>query len=283
MQELIHLNDHLVYMTPVEETDRPILAAVTGRNRTLMIDAGNSEAHARLFLDQLTGAGITAPSLVALTHWHWDHVFGLSALTRMPSIATEATKQAMKKIQHFTWDDQALNERVQEGTEIEFCADAIKKEFPEKRDINVSLPTITFEKEVAVDLGEVTCLLKKVGGDHSPDGLIVYIREEKTMFLADALAPDLYAPSWRFTSDRTIAMLDEIEAFDADTYIISHWKPISKKEFQEEADLLRSTAELIKKWNGDEGKVRAGMEKKYGTPLSEEEELALTYFLNGRV
>jgi glyoxylase-like metal-dependent hydrolase (beta-lactamase superfamily II) len=283
MQELIHLNDNLVYMTPVEETDRPILAAVTGRNRTLMIDAGNSEAHARLFLDQLTGAGITAPSLVVLTHWHWDHIFGLSALTRMPSIATEATKQAINKIKHFTWDNQALNERVREGTEIEFCAEAIKKEFPEKRNITVTLPTITFEEEAAVDLGGVTCILRKIGGDHSSDGLIVYVREVKTIFLADALAPDLYAPSWRFTPDATVAMLDEIEAFDAETYIISHWKPISKKEFQEEADLLRSTAELIKKWNGNEGEVRAGLEKKYGTPLSEEEELALTYFVNGWV
>ena len=35
-------------MTPVSETDRPILGMVVEK-KTLMIDAGNSEEHAQLF------------------------------------------------------------------------------------------------------------------------------------------------------------------------------------------------------------------------------------------
>ncbi|SDN58726.1 hypothetical protein SAMN05443253_11490 [Bacillus sp. OK048] len=34
------------YITPISETGRPILGMVVGNNKTLMIDAGNSEDHA---------------------------------------------------------------------------------------------------------------------------------------------------------------------------------------------------------------------------------------------
>ncbi|CAM5678520.1 Zn-dependent hydrolase OS=Lysinibacillus sphaericus OX=1421 GN=LS41612_04895 PE=4 SV=1 [Lysinibacillus sphaericus] len=65
--------------------------------------------------------------MVVLTHWHWDHIFGLSALRHMVSIASEKTKTAMEQLIPFSWSDEALDARVKEGIEIEFCARAIKK------------------------------------------------------------------------------------------------------------------------------------------------------------
>lgn len=47
MQTLEKINNRCWYQTPVSETDRPILGVVVGDNRLLMIDAVNSEAHAR--------------------------------------------------------------------------------------------------------------------------------------------------------------------------------------------------------------------------------------------
>ena len=41
----------------------------------------------------------------------------------------------MQTIVSYEWTDEALDARVKEGTEIEFCADCIKKEFEEKREI----------------------------------------------------------------------------------------------------------------------------------------------------
>lgn len=41
------------YMTPISLTDRPVLAMVVGENKTLMIDAGNSEDHANYFLNEM--------------------------------------------------------------------------------------------------------------------------------------------------------------------------------------------------------------------------------------
>ena len=52
---------------------------------TLIVDAGNSPRHARLLLDEVARLPIPSPTYLALTHWHWDHVFGASACLFPPS------------------------------------------------------------------------------------------------------------------------------------------------------------------------------------------------------
>ncbi|MEN8702321.1 MBL fold metallo-hydrolase [Bacillus infantis] len=279
-QELILWSDRISYLTPVGPTDRPILMAVSGDRHTLMIDAGNSAAHAKLFLEKLKEAGRPQPTLAAITHWHWDHIFGLEVLN-IPSIASFDTRVEMEKLVPFKWDDQSLDERVEEGIEIQFCADAIKEEYPQDRPIRISLPDLTFRDELTIDLGGITCVLKQVGGDHASDSVIIYIKEERMVFLADVTAPKMYAPTWRYTAQATLDMLEKIEIFDADTYIISHWKPITREEYQTEADLLRTLAHLAEAYGGDQEKMEKGLEAAYGRELTNEEQETLVYFVNG--
>ena len=47
---LKQLTEHIRYLPACEQGDRPALAYILGQNRALMVDAGNSPAHARLFL-----------------------------------------------------------------------------------------------------------------------------------------------------------------------------------------------------------------------------------------
>src|SRR5690606_41603367 len=82
MQTLQKLSDRLYYLPPYQKTDRPILGAVVGDKHTLLIDSGNSANHAKLFKDQLASHQIYG-DLLALTHWHWDHVFGLSEMAKI--------------------------------------------------------------------------------------------------------------------------------------------------------------------------------------------------------
>ena len=69
------ISDH-AYWLPPAKPDRPSLCAVVGEHATLMLDAGASDAHARLFLDALAGEGVAPPIAVVLTHSDWDYVFG---------------------------------------------------------------------------------------------------------------------------------------------------------------------------------------------------------------
>jgi glyoxylase-like metal-dependent hydrolase (beta-lactamase superfamily II) len=280
MQTLEKLSDRFWYQTPVSETDRPILGAVVGDDMTLMIDAGNSEDHARYFLEELAKQNVTLPSMVAITHWHWDHIFGLSAL-RIPSIASNQTKARMEELIPYVWSDEALDKRVEEGIEIEFCSTAIKKEFSGHREIKIKLPTITFDDKIEIHLGGVTCILQYAGGDHSSDSIVVYVKEEKILFLADCIYPSIYAPKRNYTVKNTLEMLDILDAFDAETYILSHWKPITREEFLKEANLLRTVATLTEKHAGNEKAIQKAY-KEIDRDIDEDELLeTIQYFVNG--
>ncbi|MBT2655907.1 MBL fold metallo-hydrolase [Bacillus sp. ISL-18] len=281
MQTINKIGNSFWYMTPVSETDRPIVGMAVGKERTLMIDAGNSEAHAQLFLEMLEEQNVTKPDIVVLTHWHWDHIFGLSSLTEAVSISSKATKKEMEKLIPLSWTDKALDERVREGTEIEFCASCIKKEFPDHRDIQITLPTVVFETELEIDLGGVTCLLKHVGGDHAADSVVIYLKEEKLLFLGDSIYPDIFSPKQNYTTKRTKELAAILEQFDAETYILSHSKPISKDEFNAEMQLLKAAAYYTEKCNGNADQIKLEFVRELNRELNEEELETIEYFVNG--
>ncbi|EFV79736.1 MULTISPECIES: MBL fold metallo-hydrolase [Cytobacillus] len=280
MQTLEKLKHRVWYQTPVSETDRPILGAVVGDRMTLMIDAGNSEAHAQLFLSELEKLRIPSPRMVVLTHWHWDHIFGLPALD-IPSIASNLTKAEMEKLIPYQWTDEALDERVKSGIEIEFCASAIKNEYGNDRSIKVKLPDITFENILEIDLGGVSCQLQRVGGDHSPDSVVVYIKEEKILFLGDAIYANLYASKWNYTADCVLQLLDALEQFDADTYILSHGTAISKAEYQVETAMLRKAARLTEEFEGQMEEMKNAYQSSVNRELNGNELETIQYFANG--
>jgi glyoxylase-like metal-dependent hydrolase (beta-lactamase superfamily II) len=280
LQTLERLSERFWYQTPVSETDRPILGAVVGDDMTLMIDAGNSENHAKYFLEELNKIGVPKPALAVITHWHWDHILGLTALD-FPSIASRQTKGKMEELIPFSWTDAALDERVKQGIEIEFCATAIKKEFPEHRDITIKLPTITFDKKAEIDLGGVTCILQHVGGDHSTDSIVVYIKEEKILFLADCIYANMYAPKNNYTVSNTIKLLDVLDTFDAETYILSHWKPVWKSEYLQETTMLRSIANLTENYKGEKQSIIEAYKEQAGRQLNEDEQETIQFFVNG--
>lgn len=281
MHKINKIGNSFWYITPVAETDRPILGMVVGANKTLMIDAGNSEDHANYFQKELLKRGVPNPDMVVLTHWHWDHIFGLSALSNTVSIAFTETKKEMEKLIPFSWSDEAIDARVKEGTEIEFCARAIKEEFRNHRDIKIVLPDVTFENRIEIDLGGVTCIVQHVGGDHAADSTIVYVKEDKILFLADCIYPNMYAVKENYTIEETLRLLDKLEQFDAETYIPSHQKPITKEEFNQEVAKLRMIAEFTAICGGDQQKIIKEYEKQVKRELTEEEKETISNFVNG--
>lgn len=281
MQHLKRIGNSFWYMTPVSETDRPILGMVVGNEMNLMIDAGNSEAHTQLFLEKLATQDIRKPDFVVLTHWHWDHIFGMSALKNVLSISSIETKKEIMKLLPYVWSDKALDQRVQEGTEIEFCASCIKKEFGEQRNINITLPLVTFDHQLEINLGGVTCLLKHVGGDHATDSIVVYIKEEKILFLSDCIYPDIFSSKRNYTTKRTVELIKQLEEFDADTYILSHWRPITKEEFLHEIQMLKTIAHFTEKCNGNVEKIKFEYSQVRNRELNEEELETIEYFVNG--
>ncbi|SHF96041.1 MBL fold metallo-hydrolase [Ornithinibacillus halophilus] len=280
MQKFEKLSDRLFYLPPYQKTDRPILAAVVGEKQTLIIDAGNSSDHAKLFNEQLAAHQVYGDILI-LTHWHWDHVFGLSEMN-MPSIANSLTYDNIKKLQKYSWDDGALEQRVESGIEIPFCADAIKLELGKNREISIPDPTILFDHQLKLNLGGITCHIEHLGGDHSPDSNIVYIPEEKALFLGDCLYSNMYAEKWHYTYEQMNRLLNKIESFEANIYFLSHHPaPLTKQQFSSFANLLRTSAELTKKHQGELNAITSEMSSQFGRELNEDDLEIITYFING--
>ena len=159
---LTKISEHVYWMSP-GAPDRPSLCAVVGKNRTLMLDGAASDAHTRLFLDALKAVDVPHPDTIALTHWHWDHIFG-AAEVDVPVIAQTMTADEIKIQASYEWTDEALDARVANGKEIAFCADNIKLELPEPRTLRFAQPDIVYADSLDMNLGDVTVHLQHVGG-----------------------------------------------------------------------------------------------------------------------
>ena len=72
LSSLNPISDHVYWLAPDATTDRPVLGAVDGQKATLLIDAGNSPAHAKLLLDEVAKLSQAQQHYLVLTHWHWD-------------------------------------------------------------------------------------------------------------------------------------------------------------------------------------------------------------------
>ena len=78
--ELTKVTDCVWFYPFEKERDRPILGYIKGDHFSVAVDAGHSEAHTKEFYSALEEAGLPLPNITVLTHWHWDHTFGMHAV-----------------------------------------------------------------------------------------------------------------------------------------------------------------------------------------------------------
>ena len=244
-QQLTNITPHVYWLSPDSTTDRPILGAIVGERGTLLVDVGASPAHLHILLNELALHQLPAPVFAMLTHWHWDHVFGAAALN-VPIFAHTETRRIMGVMADFDWSDAALDQRVADGTEIAFCRDMLKLEWPDRIQLVLRPPDIGVESQIEVDLGGVTARFIHVGGDHSPDSSVVFVPEDRIMFLGDCLGADLHHGARRLTTTLYPALLDRVLNYDVDHYLEGHNPaPVSKAELSAFADLIKTMARLV--------------------------------------
>lgn len=267
--KLVQISDHIYWMPP-GPPDRPSLCAIAGKNYSLMLDAGASAAHARLFLDALNDGHISKPRYIALTHWHWDHVFG-AARVGAPVIAHKLTTQQLAILSRYDWSDSALARRVAKGKEIAFCADNIKLELPELRTIQIVMPDIVFHDSLELQLGDVSCAIRHVGGDHADDSCVMYIEPDRVLFLGDCLYDAIYAPKRHYTTRRLFPLLDTILSFDAERYVEGHTDSLlTRADIEAIATRLRLAGTLVEQIGTNKDAVLAIVAKQTGQKPDDE-------------
>lgn len=271
---------HSWWLPPDDRTDRPVLGVVAGSRGCLLVDVGNSPAHAQMLLREIDKHALPPPIYAMLTHWHWDHVFGSSAV-QLPTFAHLETKRIVTQMAQMDWGDAALDERVTNGTEITFCRDMMKLELPDRTHLLIRPPDIGFHFEVEVDLGGVTCHLFHVGGDHAHDASVVFVPEDRVMYLGDCIYHDLYHGPDRYTRGNLFPLLDGLLKYEADFYLPGHAEPLSAARFGEEVHLLKSIGRLVESFAPDRQAILTALTQVFGTAVSNDHIELMDAFLAG--
>lgn len=234
---LIQITDRMWYLPACEKNDRPVLGYIRGDRYALQIDAGASPAHGEEFSRELKRLLLPAPDFAVLTHWHWDHTFGLCGL-HCPAIACEETRAILEKVSHWQWTPQAMAKRLETGEEIPFCDEHIRVEYDNPETIRVTLPEITFQTKMAIDLGGITAQILHMPATHSPDCTAVLLPEERFIFLGDAPCGDFYGRNGGYDLKALQEMMAFLREIPADQCCLGHGEPemISSllQELQEE-------------------------------------------------
>lgn len=279
---LNQISEHVYWLAPNPTTDRPTLGAIVGKQATLMVDAGNSPAHANLFLAELAKLGIPKPDYGVLTHWHWDHVFGASALAG-PFFAYHETQRMIEEMAHLDWSDEALDRRVEAGTEIEFCRDMIKAEWPDRSHLQLKVPEVAFAGQLEFNLGRVRCQVIHVGGDHAADSSIVVVPADKIVFLSDCLYPDLHHGPPNYTIRKLFPLIDKLMSYQADYYVWGHNpEPMFKFEMIAFTGLLKLIGEQVERLGPDRDVILRELQNKHRNLLNEDDLELVDAFLAGR-
>ncbi len=278
--KLNRLSEHIYALPPDPATDRPILGAVVGGRATLVVDAGNSPAHARLLLSGLAQVTSAPPQYVVLTHWHWDHVFGASAFAA-PIFAHGETSRKVEELARLDWSDAALDQRVAEGTEIAFCRDMFKAEWPDRAGLHIRPPDVSFDSWLEFDLGGATCRAQHVGGDHSADSSVVYVPEDEVLFLGDCLSEDLYHKPPDYTVGKLFPLLDTLLGFGAGLYIFAHdTAPVPRPEMVALAERMKAIGRLVERQGGHRERILQQLQATGGV-LDDESLAMVNAFLAG--
>ena len=212
-----------------EERDRPSLYYIRGDRRSLAVDAGSSPAHVAQFYAALEKRGLPLPDFTAVTHWHWDHTFGLGAVQGV-TLASALANRKLRQVRAWEWTPEAMAQRERRGEDIPFCNEHIRREYPDLGAVSVSLAEMEVEGELTLHLGGVDCRLLCRDTPHSRDGLLVHVPQEGVLALGDADCEDLYQPGAGYDPARLRALLELLSSLEFSLALPGHSGPETRSQ-----------------------------------------------------
>ena len=218
------LTDKIYYDPHQPEVDRPMLAYLKGSRISLAIDAGYSDNHVNDFYELLNQSGLKKPDFTAITHWHYDHTFGMHHI-QGASIACCRTNEFLRREQQQAVD---LHDREK----LKMADPYFKKEYHNKQSLNIVLSDIEFRGEIIVNLGELTAKIFQTESPHSEDTVCIYVPEEKVLFLGDSTSEDFF--NGGYMDQRKLKnLIMMIEDTNCEFCVLSHSEPLKKGELLE--------------------------------------------------
>ena len=225
---LQQLTRRVWYLPHDEASDRPVLTYIEGDQLSVAVDAGASPAHVREFYTAITDKGLPIPEITILTHWHWDHSFGLCA-TNGFTMASKRTAEKLKEVARWAWTPEAMEARLETGEEIPFCHEYICLEYRRPEWIQVALPDMTLAGEGTMDIGGVTVACETCDSPHSRDALLV--SADDVLIIGDAGYEDFYELDRQYDRGRLGAFVEKLKGRSERWLVAGHEPPLPREEF----------------------------------------------------
>ena len=209
-----------IWVFPYEEDrDRPNLGYIRGDRWSLAVDAGHSAAHTAEFYRALEDAGLPLPELTVLTHWPWDHTFGMHAVHGL-TLANARTDAYLRD----------FRERIGREGPAFFLAmhESIRREYADGRPVVVTPADMVFSGDMRLDPGACPVRIFQTEAPHTDDSTLVLAEKEKVLFLGDA-AGGVF-PSWEKDRGLCRKMAEAVSATGAEICLEGHWIPQTMRE-----------------------------------------------------
>ena len=163
------------------------------------------------------------------THYHADHVYGNYLFPEAQIISHRLCREHLAQV-----TDQQLRK--------------IKSDTPGLDDVKLRVPTIVFDNEMGIHLGNRSLRLIHLPG-HSPDGIGIYVDGDRILFSGDAVMPlPYFAGGDHGTLKRTLLRIIDLKP---ENIIQGHGDTLLRGEItatlQRQLDYLNCVESLAKK------------------------------------
>ncbi len=185
----------------------------------LVVDSGNFPAAAAEIKKSIERNLNCTIELLFNTHYHSDHTFGNQSFDS-PILAARRCLEMMNECLTSHWSEEKLAQAKDEDPAMA----------AEWRDLQITMPTMTFDDDLAYDFHGRKIIFRRFGG-HSPDSSVLYIPDERLMFTGDIVFAGRYPTLLSHDGDpeRWIDALGELLLYDVDSFVPGHGAVCDKK------------------------------------------------------
>jgi len=211
-------------------------AAVALNNFIIVIDPLYYPSQGKRFRKHIESEFELPVKYLFITHYHGDHVFGMSAFNDVDVIGTDCLASNMLKKIETQWTQKALDDWKNEDPSLAAEIDAMVF-WP---------PNITFEDSYTIHDDKLTLELKRSGG-HTGCSAFAFLPSEKILFAGD----DIAAYDWPYISDETgspdnyIRTLECMLNLDINKVVPGHGVIVDKKLIKEYLDYILKLKHIV--------------------------------------
>lgn len=199
---------------------------IVGEEEVLVVDTLTSADEAKIFLADIRKVTDKPIRYVVNTHYHLDHSLGncVFAGKGVQIIAHESCKESLLKA-----GEQTIAAPQNFGLPEDFW-----------RTTTIAAPNVTFEKEMAIDLGNVVVSLIHSGrASHSKGSIIVAVKEQDVLFAGDVLFTNFHPFLGEGDFDGWFATLDMLAAMNVSKIIPGHGPLSTNKDLADMKEYLK--------------------------------------------